>query len=199
MLITCYSVKGGQGTSVTAAAIALGLSKSNVTNLYDMAGGDLAPILGIPNNADEPTVTPFLNLINNSHQDLTPGNIANGIINGSDVQVVDVGLIPNYSTRRVLDESDHRLLVIRGCYLALRKAVACDIKPTGVILISEPQRSLGFRDIQDVLGVPVIGTIPFTPAISRTVDAGLLAIRMPPSMQTPIKSIASHLTSVSAI
>ncbi len=199
MLITLYSAKGGQGTSVTAAALALEIAKSSTTNLYDMADGDLAPILGIPSNADGVSeVTPALTLTT-LHQDLSPNNHADSVIFGSDVRVVDAGLIPNHAARHVLDESDHRLLVIRGCYLALRKATASDIKPTGIILISEPQRSLGLRDIEDVLGVPVIGTIPFAPAVSRTVDAGLFPMRMPPSMQVPIKNIAWHLTSIPAV
>src|SRR5919199_1458565 len=47
------------------------------------------------------------------------------------------------------------LLVLRPCYLALRRALAAPVRPSGVVLVSEPKRALGRRDIEEVLGVPV--------------------------------------------
>src|SRR5947209_5309133 len=47
MLISCWSVKGGSGTTVIAAAIALALARSMPTTLVDF-GGDVPTVLGLP-------------------------------------------------------------------------------------------------------------------------------------------------------
>ncbi len=55
------------------------------------------------------------------------------------------------------------VVVVRGCYLTLRRAVrapalACT---TGAVLVEEPGRSLSRREVVDVLGVPVLARVPF--------------------------------------
>ena len=81
------------------------------------------------------------------------------------------------------------LVVLRPCYLALRRALASSAKPTGVVVVEEPHRSLDATDIEDVLGVPVRAVVPWDPAIARCVDAGLLGVRLPGPLKT---ALAAH-------
>jgi hypothetical protein len=82
------------------------------------------------------------------------------------------------------------LLVIRPCYLALRRALAAPIRPSGVILVEEPGRSLGPSDVSDVLGVPVRARVPWDRAVARSVDAGLLAARVPRNLERAVREAA---------
>jgi hypothetical protein len=71
------------------------------------------------------------------------------------------------------------LLVTRACYLALRRVLAVPVRPSGVILVKEPGRSLTAADIEDVVGAPVVAEVAIDPSVARAVDAGLLAQRVP--------------------
>jgi hypothetical protein len=82
------------------------------------------------------------------------------------------------------------LLVLRPCYLALRRALRAPIKASGVVLIDEPGRALGAGDIEDVLGLPVRAVIPCHDSVSRAVDAGLLAARLPRQLERAVRDAA---------
>ena len=79
------------------------------------------------------------------------------------------------------------LLVIRPCYLALRRALEAPLRPSGVVLVAEEGRSLGRADVEDVLGVPVRAEIRVDPAVARAVDAGLLAGRLPRGLERALR------------
>ena len=81
------------------------------------------------------------------------------------------------------------LLVLRPCYLALRRALAAPVRPSGVVLVTEPRRVLGRRDVEDVLGVPVRAEISLDDGIARAVDAGLLARRVPRPLERALRPI----------
>jgi hypothetical protein len=72
--------------------------------------------------------------------------------------------------------ADNAILVTRHCYLALRAAQRLAFRPSGVVSIHEDGRVLATRDIERVIGAPVITSIPVTADMARCVDAGLLAI-----------------------
>jgi hypothetical protein len=80
--------------------------------------------------------------------------------------------------------------VLRPCYLAVRRALAAAVRPSAVVLIEEPDRSLQARDIEDVLGVPVRAVVPWDTAIARCVDAGLLRSRVPRSLASALRAAA---------
>lgn len=82
------------------------------------------------------------------------------------------------------------LLVLRPCYLALRRALAAPLRPSGVILVGEEGRSLGRRDVEQVLGVPVRAEVGFDPAVARAVDAGLLSRRVPRALERSLRQAA---------
>jgi hypothetical protein len=71
-------------------------------------------------------------------------------------------------------------VVLRGpCYLGLRQLVTrAERPPAGVVLLSEPGRSLTRRDVEDVVSAPVVATIGQHAAVARTIDAGLLLARL---------------------
>lgn len=68
------------------------------------------------------------------------------------------------------------LLVTRQCYLSLRRATRLT-RPTGAVLVKEDGRVLTPADVESVLGVPIVATVPVDPAVARAVDAGVLPVR----------------------
>jgi hypothetical protein len=81
------------------------------------------------------------------------------------------------------------LLVLRPCYLALRRAMAAPVRPSGVVLVAEPGRALGRRDVEDVLGVPVQAEVAVEASVARAVDAGLLARRVPRPLERALRPL----------
>lgn len=82
------------------------------------------------------------------------------------------------------------LLVLRPCYLALRRALEAPVRPSGVILVTEPGRAVTRHDVEDVLGVPVRAEVEHDTAVARAVDAGLLATRVPRALQRALRAAA---------
>ena len=82
------------------------------------------------------------------------------------------------------------LLVLRPCYLALRRALASPLRPSGVILVDEPGRSLGRADVEEALGVPVQARVAWDPTVARCVDAGLLGGRVPRALERALRQAA---------
>ena len=78
------------------------------------------------------------------------------------------------------EERTITVAVVRGpCYLALRPLVgAGGPQPDGIVLVREPGRSLTATDVEDVTGVPVFATVDVSPIVARTIDAGLLVVRL---------------------
>jgi len=95
--------------------------------------------------------------------------------------VADCGSADHPATRAVVEVADAAVVVLRGCYLALRRAVRSPAlaASTAAVLVDEPGRSLTRREVADVLGVPVIARVPVRDTIARAVDAGVLSSRMP--------------------
>ena len=83
-------------------------------------------------------------------------------------------------TRRAVARSAQRsLLVTQACFLSLRRACRVPVPINGVLLQSEDGRALDASDIADILGGPVVDTIPRNMRLSVAVDSGLLAARLP--------------------
>lgn len=103
--------------------------------------------------------------------------------------VADCGRLETSAMRSFVAAADRSFLVLRPCYLALRRAVQAP-RPTAVVLITEPDRSLSSGDIEDVLGVPVATEIAWNPAVARAVDSGLLGARLPRHLTRAMRSVA---------
>jgi hypothetical protein len=107
--------------------------------------------------------------------------LAVALAQGSSPVLVDCGTAREPATRAVVEVADVAVVVLRGCYLALRRAVhAPPLEHTaGVVLLDEPGRSLGASEIGEVLDLPVLARVPVDKAIARAVDAGVLSTRLP--------------------
>jgi hypothetical protein len=107
--------------------------------------------------------------------------LAMALADGPSPTLVDCGTAREPALRAVVEVADVALVVLRGCYLALRRAVhAPSLHHTsGVVVLDEPARSLGAREIGEVLDLPVLVRVPVKDAIARAVDAGVLGTRLP--------------------
>ncbi len=216
MLVTCWSVKGGSGTTVVASALAVLLSRRTADGVLLVdAGGDVPTVLGIPEPSSpgihdwfataerdeaalhrlELAVGPGLSLLPAGSIDPSAGNGDDSrsdhllaALEGRSV-VIDAGP-PSALSLEVAAASVVSLLVIRPCYLALRRALAAPVRPSAVVLVEEAKRSLDVADVEDVLGVPVCSIVPWEAAIARSVDAGLLGARLPGSLASALRSAA---------
>ena len=198
---------------MVSAALALTLAQRNTATvrIVDLAG-DIPSALGIAEPSGEGVmnwlqqqhvpiqslqipVTARVSLIprgNDSllHHDLTAehcNSLATELDTSNELTVVDAGSghIP-----QLINNATTSLLVIRPCYLALRKAAHLSVKPHGIVLINEPGRSLGKRDVESVVGAPVLVELPLDPTIARCVDAGLLASRIPTVLSQHLAHVA---------
>ncbi len=218
MVIACWSVKGGSGTTVVAAALALRLARAaRPVVLADLAG-DVPASLGRPDPTG-PGLAEWLaagpdvadDALNRLAVEVTPGLTvlpagelgaaasptaadgerlvaALGAVPAR-AAVVDCGSVAAEVGLGVAAAATRSLLVVRPCFLALRRAVAAPIRPSAVVLVVEAQRTLGPADVEDVLGVPVI-TVPWDSAVARAVDAGLLASRVPKPLDRALRGAA---------
>jgi MinD superfamily P-loop ATPase len=195
----CWSVKGGSGTTVVAAALALLSARSAPSLLVDLAG-DCALALGVA-EPPGPGVAEWLRSANAG---------ADALSRLSAEVTKDLRLVPRGRHAPTADDrwddlaaalaqlgpaivdagtgtppvdlvaaATHALLVIRPCYLALQRARHLAVNPTAIVLVSEPGRVLNARAVEHALGVPVVAAIDIDPDVARAVDAGLLAARLP--------------------
>jgi MinD superfamily P-loop ATPase len=210
-MLLCWSAKGGSGATVVAAALSLVLSTTRSVTLADL-GGDIPAALGLPEpagpgltdwlaspDADAAAlarltidVNPTLRLLPRGAAPMpTQPRWADLVPALSDVDeeiVIDGGTgEPPDELDRAVDQS---LLVIRPCYLAMRRLVSMRSRPTGVIVISEPGRNLRSIDLAHSIGAPVVAQVPFDPAVFNAVNSGLLAGRLTRSLAHALRDIA---------
>jgi MinD-like ATPase involved in chromosome partitioning or flagellar assembly len=217
MLICFWSPKGGSGTSVVAAATALVLARESSVRLADL-GGDQPGIFGIadpgtglrdwlrlgpeaPVDAFERIAVdaaPRVSLLPAGAVEvasaLPEAGAALGVALAHDPRptVVDAGtLLPGAvppAVQALLEVADASVIVVRGCYLALRRAVRLEATAgaAGAVLLHESGRPLGARDVADVLGVPVLASVEVRGSTARAVDAGVLPARLPESLARPM-------------
>lgn len=223
MLLSLWSPKGGSGTSVFAAACAIVLAAGRGARLVDL-DGDQAAILGLAPTGLEPArgardwlaagpatpadglarlafeVGPGLALVPPGAGGRGAGGEAGAALGmvlrdwGAAV-VADCGRADDDAARAVVEVSDHAIVVVRPCYLALRRAAADELvrSAAGAVVVDEQGRALGSREVSDVLGIPVLATVPVRAAIARVVDAGVLVTRLPDHLARPARSVLERL------
>ena len=214
MFTILSSPKGGTGTSVVAASLAIVSSSSSPTLLVDLAG-DQAAILGLPQPpiglsdwANGMTYRDFDEIVSLCHDNLylaptgtfdfetLNANAWDKLLRALSLKhsegcniIVDLGRadIP-LALRKIVDTC---YLVTRPCYLALRRAVDLETAFSGVIVVNEPDRVLTSRDVESVLKLKCVAEIPYTSEISRRVDSGLLKSRLPMALQSVLSQLIS--------
>ncbi len=208
MYTLCWSVKGGSGTTVVAAALALSSARTRPTLLIDL-GGDLPATLGVSSLGAAASSGPGVGeWLASPHapaaalaelavevstdlylvpagrletgadlDEVQAERLAHACAHSSMPTIVDAG---RHGRHQVLHSCASRsLIVVRPCYLGLRRAVLSPGMASAAVLVHEPGRSLGLDDVTRAIGVPVLAEIAWDPAVARAVDAGLLAHRLP--------------------
>lgn len=214
MLHAVWSAKGGSGATVVAAALArLLASRPGGAVLADLAG-DAAVVLGLPQPeapglGDWSAAGPDVPLDALRRIELDAGSglavlprgpepvavdrapaLAAALTADPRPVVVDCGTLSGTEPGAVVARHAPRsLLVLRPCYLAVRRALDVPITADGIVLVGEAGRALGRTDLEAVLDVPVVAEIPHDPAVARAVDAGLLGSRLPRALVRPLGAI----------
>jgi hypothetical protein len=220
VLIACWSTKGGAGTTVVSASLALLFARSSSSGaaIADL-GGDIPAALGlapsegpglagwlrvhpdVPADAlarlEEPA-GPALGLLRRGRGALPPGGAdALTALLATDPRpvVADCGRLDSDgestgAARVVASGADRSFLVIRPCFLALSRAKDAPIRPSGVVLVAEERRAITAADVEDALGVPVLARVRVTDTIARAVDAGLLAAHLPRTLVSDLRHAA---------
>ena len=220
MLLACWSVKGGSGTTVVSVGLACVLSESASGGalLVDLAG-DVPSLLGLPEPAG-PGVGGWLSagadvppdalgrlevqgpggvrLLPRGGSDERPGVVPPGrpgvlaALMAADPRpvVVDCGSDPSAVVRAVAGAAAGSLLVLRPCYLSLRRAQRAPLRPTGVVVVRGDGRAIAADDVAAVLGVPVVAVVAEDPQVARSVDAGTLGQRLPRPLRRSLRHVA---------
>jgi hypothetical protein len=223
-LLAFWSPKGGSGTSVTAAACAIHAARrAGPVRLVDLCG-DQPAILGLGAEPETgaadwlaagptaPTdaldrlgveVVPGLSLLprGRTASVLEPAVAAEAgaalavALRDGPLTIVDVGVPDSPVARAVLEVADVSMLVVRECYLALRRAAAAPLvgRSFGLVVLQEPGRALGPADVAQVLGRPVTARVPVRSAVARAVDAGVLPTRLPEPLARAAEQILRQL------
>lgn len=216
MLVSCWSSKGGAGTTVVATVLArLAATRDDGRGalLADLAG-DAPAVLGVPEpegpglagwlaaGADAPVdalgrlevpAAPGLALLARGEGPLAEERaevLAALLAADPRCAVVDCGSAPAGAALVVAAAAERSVLVTRACFVALRRALAAPLRATEVILVAEPGRSLTRHDVETALGVPVVAVVEVDPAVARAVDAGLLASRLPRGLVRELRHVA---------
>lgn len=214
MLVALWSPKGGSGTSVTAAGLAIAVGRSVGVRLVDL-DGDQPAIFGIAMDPDVgvsewmgvgdgadidalddlacPTAAgvAILPCGRRALDDLAPergAQLAMALRAGARPTIIDAGRATAPAARALVELADATIVVLRGCYLALRRAVHDPLVPeaTGVIVVEQEDRPLRAREVSDVIQRPILAALPQHPDIARAVDAGVLPTRTPPQFLEPL-------------
>ncbi len=220
MLVCFWSPKGGSGTSVIAAAAALVLAREGPTRVVDLAG-DLPAVLGLATDPEqglrdwlrigpEAPTEALVRLTVDAGRGLTllpsgSGDIASAppeagaalavaLRADSRPTVVDVGVLRAHADpalHALVELADVDVIVVRGCYLALRRAVRIELtaRSSGAVFVEESGRSLGVRDVSNVLGVPVLASVGVRASTARAIDAGVLPTRLPDALARPVREV----------
>jgi len=207
-MFACWTVKGGSGTTVFSAAFALALANRHGKATIVDFGGDVPSVLGMAEPAGR-GIRDWLS---------SPSRVAQDLLNlhlnaTTSLRVVPAGSATSFDESALLDlvatAEQHTVfdfgtlqppeslrgslrgdwLVLRPCYLALRRAAKLRVRPTGVVVIRENGRALTSRDIQAVVGSPVVGEISVSDGVARSVDAGLLATRLPKQLAEELETL----------
>lgn len=219
MITACWSLKGGAGTTVVAAGLALVQrhTAGEPTLLVDLAG-DQPALLGLPLPAGpgvaewvaagssappdalarlEVPVGPGLALLHRGHGPLAVGGaelLVQLLASSGRNVVVDCGTLrwahEVTVAQSVAAEATRSLLITRACFLALRDASAAPLRPSGVVVVREAGRLLSDRQVADYTQAPVVGSVAVDPAVARAVDTGLLVSRLPRRFTDVMRSVA---------
>jgi len=218
MLIACWSPKGGTGTTVVTAALACRLATGHRGALAVDLAGDLPAAFGLAEvdgagvadwlaaapdvAADglarlERPVTSTLGLVGRGRGPLPagPADALAGLLAADPRPVVaDCGVVrpddPAGAAAVLAAGATRSLVVLRACFLGLRRALDAPVRASGVVLVVDEGRAFDVDDVEAALQVPVVARVRVTEAVARAVDAGLLAHRLPRTLDRDLRRAA---------
>jgi hypothetical protein len=215
---TFVSPKGGVGVSVVAAAMATGLSKDRPVTLIDFCGDQL-DIFGLDAVATSgvwdwlhATDDVGVEALSNLEVELRPGltilpagsrsraqpvspqrcRALVGAVQDGRVVLGDLGVLdpdPFSPASLLAASSDRTTLVLRACYLALRRARHLPVVADDVVEVVEGGRALSTLDIEAVVGRAVTTRLAVDPRVARAIDAGLLPGRLPGPLRRLVRDL----------
>jgi hypothetical protein len=204
----CWAAKGGSGTTVVTATFALCSPTDSL--LVDLAG-DLPAVLGVASppgqgvadwlRSDAPAaalddlavaVDRTTRLVPRGPSAVDPDSprwaeLVEWLTRRTSV-FIDAGT--GVPPPGLVSGEVRSLLVTRACYLAVTTAAALRYRPDGIVLVSEPWRSLRPFDVEQAIGSPVVASVSHDPAVPRAVDAGLLRARVPRMLARELRGAA---------
>lgn len=215
MAVICWSAKGGNGT--TLVAVSLALCEPQPGLIVDLAG-DVPSALGLSEHGapgaldwltSDATVDRLDELVVSTDVGLGVLPAGHGAPAHDAISSARWRVLAEWCTRQegaldrpVVIDAGRRpppkplcgvgrsVLVTRACYLALRAAARSEHQPDGIVIVREPGRLLGARDIERSLGAPVVAIVPWDPGVQRCLDAGLLTARLPQSVRKRLRPVA---------
>lgn len=222
MLLALWSPKGGSGTSVLAAAVALAAARESEpgVRLADLTGDQPAvlglgadPVLGLgdwlavgPEAPGEAIDRLAVEVV--AGCTLLPYGTARpdaGAESGAALAVVlrdgpwpvvaDCGTALTPAVRACAELADATVAVLRPCYLALRRAVHSPLlaHTRGVVVVEEQGRALGVKEVTEVLDLPILAKVAPRIEIARSVDAGVMTTRLPTALSRPALQLAGRV------
>jgi hypothetical protein len=223
VLVCFWSPKGGSGTSVVAAAAALVLAREGPARIADLAG-DMPAVLGLASDPDlglrdwlqagpEAPTEGLDRLEVDAGRGLVLLPAGTGDLAGAGPEagaalavalcadprptVVDAGVLGarTDALSAFVEVADASVIVVRGCYLALRRAVRVELttRAAGAVYVDEAGRSLGSRDVANVLGVPILASVGIRASTARAIDAGVLPSRLPDALARPLREVLRRI------
>ena len=158
-----YGAKGGVGTSTVVAVVAVGFANTGrLVGVVDPSG-DIAAMLD--------------------------GGRIGVTIASSVAELVAAGpcdeILDDHQQPPGPHEHGRRVLVTANCWLAVRRASEFPVRPDGLIVVRDSQRSLRDHHVAMFLGMSPerCETVRRDPLVAQAVDAGDLGYRMPRGMQ----------------
>ena len=215
MLIACWSSKGGSGTTAVAAALVVAVASASPREavLADLCG-DGPAVLGLP-EPQGPGLSDWLAAGDEVPDDGmarleidAPGGVkllprgtlpfdagrAPALVEclAADRRpvVADCGTLVHETARVIAEKASVSLLVLRPCFLAVRRALVAPVRPSGVVLLEEEGRALSGRDVEELLGVPIRARIECSREIARIIDCGMLTAGLPRRVARALRGVA---------
>jgi len=216
MLVACWSAKGGSGTTVVAVSLASVLARTAGEAVLADLAGDVPAVVGAPEpsgpgigdwlhagDAVPPDALQRIEVAGPPGLRILPagdavddapdgrGDVLAALLASDPRPVVaDCGAAPRGARLAVAAGAGTSLLVLRPCYLALRRAASFPLRPSGVVLVEEKGRSLTAADVEATLGVPVRAVVQVEQEVARAVDAGSLGARLPRRLERSLRRAA---------
>lgn len=121
--------------------------------------------------------------------------VATALNSEENICVVDLGTRVDAVSNSIIASSDLVIMVMKSCYVGLNRATAHPYieKVDAAIIIEEQGRSIGSKQISEVLKINCIIEIDARRDFARAVDAGVLVVRTPKNMLCAIDAFISDV------